>query len=149
MAWKSDRLLKSLIDLLEALDKRGKVEIKRRGDLMGAEVEYRYSIGYLLPNAEAKLNSIPAEDGESLVDVFDRGDYISLVALIPNVKEEDLRFKIDRDAIRLTVNADGNRVERELSFQKSSEVDEVLGASFKNGVLEIKLRKKQSLEYRK
>jgi len=150
MAEKSDRLLKGLTALLEALDRRGRIEVKGRRGMMGADVEYRYSVRYLTPFAETKLNRIsPGEVEGQLIDVFDGGDYISIVALIPNIKEENLKFKVDKDTIRITANIDGEKVEKELFVQKNDEVDKVSWVSFKNGVFEVRLKKKQSLEPRK
>lgn len=150
MAEKSDGLLRGLVNLLKALDElaEGSAEVKGRGELMGAQVEYQYSARYLFPYAGARPNivSVEKEAREPLVDIFDRGDHISAIASIPNVKEEDLKFKIARDTITIGANVAGTKIEKEVSIPKGSEVDRVLGASFKNGVLEIRLRKKAKVQ---
>jgi HSP20 family molecular chaperone IbpA len=79
---------------------------------------------------------------ESLVDVFDEGDCIAVVASIPNVKEEDLKFEVAVDALKISANVAGTKIEKDLSIPVGGKVDKIVGASFKNGILEIKLRKK-------
>jgi len=147
MAKKSNGLLSGLVDLLKALDElaEGSAEVEGTGKLMGGEVKYRYSARYLFPYAEARPNIVPVEKDarQPLVDIFDRGDYISVIASIPNVKEGDLKFKTTGDIIRISADVAGTRIEKEVSIPKGSDANSVLGVSFKNGILEIKLRKKK------
>jgi len=128
-------LLKALDELVQKRGGEGKVKFT------GGDVEYRYSARYLLPRAEPIM---VAERGaeEPLVDVFDEGDHIIIVASVPNVKEEDLKFEIAADALKIRANVAGTKIEKVVSMPVDGEVDKILGASFKNGVLEIMLRKK-------
>jgi HSP20 family molecular chaperone IbpA len=138
-----DDLLKGLLEFIRALDELAQREVvkKGKGELMGADVAYSYTVRYLSPYARPRAP--PTKDAEKpLVDVFDRGDHIVVVALMPNVKEEDLKFRIDGDTLKITSNMAGTKVLKEISIPKDSEVDKILNASFKNGVLEIRLRKK-------
>ena len=149
-------MLAGLVDLLKALDELAqKGEVKREWKKGPYAVEYRRSVRYIrpetgAPTAEAwphiELKPKPleaeAKPKESLIDVFDREDHISVVTSIPNVKEEDLKFWMAGDALKISANVAGTKIEKEVSIPKGSEVDRILGASFKNGILEIKLRKK-------
>jgi len=138
-----DDLLKTLLEFIRALDELAQREVvkKGKGELAGADVVYSYTVRYLSPYARPKAS--PTKDVEKqLVDVFDRGDHIVVVAFMPNVKEEDLKFRIDDGTLKITSNVAGTKVLKEISIPKDSEVDKILNASFKNGVLEIRLRKK-------
>ena len=149
-----DDLLKTLLEFIKALDKlaqQREVVKKGKGELAGADVAYSYTVRYLSPYARpkrylspyARPKASPTKDAEKpLVDVFDMGDHIVVVALMPNVKEEDLKFRIDDNTLKITSNIAGTKVLKEIPIPKDSEVDKILNASFKNGVLEIRLRKK-------
>jgi len=138
-----DELLKGLREFIRALDELAQKEVvekRGKGKLMGADVTYSYTVRYLSP---ARPRAPPAGGVEKpLVDVFDRGDHIVVVALIPNVKEEDLKFRIEGDTLEITSNKAGTKILKKVSIPNDSEVDKILDASFKNGVIEIRLRKK-------
>ena len=131
---------------------RGRGKSRRSGE-RGNTLEYRRTVRYIRPKAGApaaearphiKLKSKPLEEAkpkEPLIDIFDRGDHISIIASIPNVKE-DLKFEVAGDALKISADVAGTKIEREVSIPEGSEVDRILGASFKNGILEVKLRKK-------
>ena len=148
-------MLTGLVDLLKALDEMAqKGEVKKEWKKGPYAVEYRRSVRYIRPEPSASAEARPhielkpkpleveVKPKESLIDVFDRGDHISVVASIPNVKEEDLKFEVADDALKISANVAGTKIKREVSIPGGSGVDRILGASFKNGVLEIKLRKK-------
>jgi len=148
-------VLTDLVDLLKALDELAqKGKIKKEWKKGPYAVEYRRSVRYIRPETGApaaevrphmQLKPKPLEveaKPESLVDVFDRGDHIAVVASMPNVKEEDLKFEVAGDALKISANVAGTKIEKDVSIPGGSEVDRILGASFKNGILEIKLRKK-------
>jgi HSP20 family molecular chaperone IbpA len=138
-----DDLLKGLLEFIRTLDELAQKEMvkKGKGELMGADVTYSYTVRYLSPYARPRAP--PTKDEEKpLVDVFDRGDHIVVVALMPNIREEDLKFRIDGNTLKIASNMAGARILKEISIPKDSEVDKILSASFKNGVLEIRLRKK-------
>lgn len=83
------------------------------------------------------------ESRESLVDVFDKGDYISVVVELPHVKEEDLKFEIIDDTLKITANTPEGKVEKIITIPKGAEVEKIEEASFKHGILEIKLSKQK------
>ena len=149
-------LLSGLVDLLKTLDElaqRGEVKKEWRKGPYG--VEYRRSVRYIRPEACApaaevrphielkpKPLGVEVKPKEPLIDIFDRGDHISVVASMPNIKEEDLKFETAGNALKISANVAGTKLEREISIPGGGEVDKILGASFKNDILEIKLRKK-------
>jgi HSP20 family protein len=149
-------MLTGLVDLLKALDELAqKGEVKREWKKGPYAVEYRRSVRYIRsepgapaaevrPHIELKPKPLEVEvkPKEPLIDVFDRGDHIAVVASIPNVKEEDLKFEVAGDVLKINANVAGTKIEKGVSIPWGSEVDKILGASFKNGILEIKLRKK-------
>jgi HSP20 family molecular chaperone IbpA len=140
-----DDLLKGLREFTRTLNELAKREIVKRGEgkFMGADVTYSYVVRYLSPYARPR--DPPTKDSEKpLVEFFDRGDDIVVLAHMPNVKEEELKFRIYGDKLKIALNIAGNKVMKEMSIARDGRVDKILNASFKNGVLEIKLRKKQN-----
>ena len=149
-------MLTGLVDLLKALDELAqKGEVKKEWKKGPYAVEYRRSVRYIRPEAgapaaeaqphielEPKPLEVEAKPKESLIDVFDKGNHISVITSIPNVKEGDLKFEVVGDALKISADVAGTKIEKEVSILGGSEVDRILGASFKNGILEIKLRKK-------
>jgi HSP20 family molecular chaperone IbpA len=139
-----DDLLKDLREFTKTLDElaQRKMVKKGKGKLMGADVTYSYTVKYLSPYARPRDPLTKA--GKPLVEVFDRGDHIVVVAFMPNIKEEDLKFRIDGDTLKITSNIAGSKVLKEISIPKDSRVDKILNTSFKNGILEIRLGKKRN-----
>lgn len=149
-------MLTGLVDFLKALDEMAREgEVKKEWKKGPYAVEYRRSVRYIYPEAGApapearphielkpKPLEVEAKPKESLIDVFDRGDHIAVVASMPNVKEEDLKFEVAGDVLKISVNVAGTKIEKAVSIPVGGEVDKILGASFKNGILEVKLRKK-------
>jgi len=148
-------ILTGLADLLKVVDELAQEgEVKEEWKKGPYAVEYRRTVRYIRPEvgapAEARSHierkpkplEAEAKPKEPLIDVFDRGDHISVVASVPNVKEEDLKFWMAGDALKISANVTGTKIEKEVAIPEGSEVDKILGASFKNGILEIKLRKK-------
>jgi HSP20 family protein len=149
-------MLTGLVDFLKALDEMAREgEVKKEWRKGPYAVEYRRSVRYIrtepdAPAAEARAPTelkpkpleVEAKPKESLIDVFDRGDHIAVVASMPNVKEEDLKFEVAGDVLKISANVAGTKIEKAVSIPVGGEVDKILGASFKNGILEVKLRKK-------
>ncbi len=78
---------------------------------------------------------------ESVIDVFDEGDGISVVAQMPSVKEEDIDLKIIDNILTITARTSEGEIERDISVSDGSDIKE---ASFKNGILTIKLSRKEN-----
>ncbi|TRZ91862.1 MAG: Hsp20/alpha crystallin family protein [Methanosarcinales archaeon] len=80
------------------------------------------------------------ESQEPVVDVFDEGEGISIVAQIPYVREEDIDLKIVDKILKITANTLEGKIEKDIPVSDGSKIK---AASFKNGILEIKLSKKK------
>ncbi len=77
---------------------------------------------------------------EPVIDVFDEDDCISVVAQMPCVKEEDIDLKIIDNILTITARTPEGDIERDISVSDGSDIKE---ASFKNGILEIKIKKEK------
>jgi|GEM_PF-817749 len=89
---------------------------------------------------QAHVRSIISENvGEKpVIEVFVEGDCISVVAQMPYVKEEDIDLKIIHNILTITAKTPKDEITRDISVSDGSEIKE---ASFKNGILTVKLAK--------
>jgi HSP20 family molecular chaperone IbpA len=80
------------------------------------------------------------EEKESIVDVFEEDDHIKVMAEVPGVEEKDIKLKIKDDRLTISVDASEKKYFKEVKLPTSVEKDSVESA-YRNGVLEVKLRK--------
>jgi len=77
---------------------------------------------------------------EPLVDVFDEDDLLLIIAELPGVAKKDVQIEIHHGLLKLSTATKGRRYAKELELP--CPIDEgTLESAYKNGVLEIKLRK--------
>jgi len=76
---------------------------------------------------------------EPVVDVFDEGDCVLIVAQVPYVRDEDIDLKIVDNVLKITAMTSKGRIEKDIPVSDGSRIED---ASFKNGVIEIRLNKK-------
>lgn len=160
------------MELLKEMEKKGLTEQVKRGDLegpFGSKVKYEYSarVGLgLRPGSRGRFSAssqkpfyrtgrrmptkvIKPEDikeKEGLVDVTEKDDSIEIVIELPAVKEKNLGLKIEKNALKITVKTPEGKIEKRVSIPKGSEAEKIEKAAFKNGVLEITLKKKKEVK---
>lgn len=148
--------LGDFIDLVEKMEREGKSEVRRTGEIKGLPPRARGIYGFTVKTGlgkkpvvesfgnikETKAGPEVEEVREPIVDVFDEKSYILVVAELPGVKESDIKIKVSGDV--LTLRAEGPRKyfkEVLLPHTPSEEAEEAKEVSFKSGILEIKFRK--------
>jgi HSP20 family molecular chaperone IbpA len=87
-----------------------------------------------MPKA-AKGEKLEAKQ-ELFIDIFDEGDYISVMATLPQVKKEELGVELAGETLVLTAGAFRKEVNLPCRVEAPPEVN------FKNGVFDIRLQKK-------
>nr|4RZK_A Chain A, Small heat shock protein hsp20 family [Saccharolobus solfataricus P2]4RZK_B Chain B, Small heat shock protein hsp20 family [Saccharolobus solfataricus P2] len=86
-----------------------------------------------------------SEEREPLADVIEKGDEIKVVAEVPGVNKEDIKVKVTNGGKKLVITAKSEDRQYYKEIDLPAEVDEKAAkANFKNGVLEITLKKKAS-----
>lgn len=148
--------LGSLIELAEKLAREAPSELKREGRIgpvgeKGLTAVYGLSVrvgGEGRPNFEVFGNVREAEGKgpmvdevrEPLVDVFDEGDLLVVVAEMPGVNEEDISHEVHEDVLRLSGETGDRKYHKELVLPAA--VDETkVSRSCRNGIVELKLWK--------
>jgi HSP20 family protein len=93
-----------------------------------------------LPFRAPKLGMEVKEEREPLVDVFDEGDSIRVVAELPGVDKSDIN--IESTEKTMTISASTERRKYNKKIDMPSEIDPASAkASYNNGILEVKIKK--------
>lgn len=143
----------NLIDLLSEMAEKGETIASRTGEIRGLQEGLRGVYGI---NVRTGLGGIPevgqfgniraTEQGpvvdevrEPLVDVFDEGDAVLMVAELPGVAESDVQIEVREDVLSLSTAA-GRKYATEVRLP--SRVDPAtMKTVYKNGILEVRFRK--------
>ena len=146
----------NLIDLASKLSEEAK-EIKTEGEIRGlggkARGVYGFSVRTLAgkkPVVETFGNIKRTKEGpvieevrEPIVDVFEEKDFVRVIAELAGVSKEDVKIKINEDILNLSAERGERKYAKEVLLPFPAKEDPV-EFSFKNGILELKLRKKES-----
>ncbi|BBD72836.1 heat-shock protein Hsp20 [Sulfodiicoccus acidiphilus] len=91
---------------------------------------------------KAKGRPILSEDIEPVVDVIERDDEVRVIAEVPGVDKDKIKLTVSGSELHLEARGDERNYSTDVDLP--AEVDENSAkASYKNGVLEVVLKKKQ------
>ncbi len=126
-------------------------EIKREFRIIGPYVYgFRITIG---PDGKPHIEEfgnvkrvggkpIISEEREPLVDVFEEGNDIVVIAELPGVDKDKIKVKVSDDHRKLIIRASNKQRKYYKEVELPTEVDpKSAKASYKNGVLEVRLKK--------
>lgn len=149
--------LGKLIDLASELQEKGEA-LKREGEFKsktpsGKEIHgvYGFTIK-TLAGGKPELRTfgnikrtpkgpVVEEAREPMVDVFDEGKEIRLIAELPGVSESAIRAELSGDILTLSAEEGERKYYREVLLPAAVK-EETLRKSFKSGILEIRFEKK-------
>jgi HSP20 family protein len=147
------RSLGSFLDLVSNLAEQGG-ELKRSGEIANDKKEVKAVYGFSVrvggggkPLVEQFGNvkddgrtATVEETREPMVDVFDEGDHLHVVAELPGVELGDVRYEIKDEVLSLSA-ARAERKYRKETLLPAPVVAAKAVPSFRNGVFELKLPK--------
>jgi len=148
-------LLSETVEASEATE-TGEAEVKRSGEFRvkglgdkGVGVygfSIRTGIGGI-PQVERFGNIRASEAGpvvadvrEPLVDVFDEGDEIVVVAELPGVSDDEIQVQVREDILSLETQGE-RKYAKEILLSAAAEAAS-LQRAYKNGILELRLKKR-------
>ena len=150
------RSLGGFLDLLSSLAEEGGGELARSGELgdekKGVKAVYGFSVrvgGGGKPRIEKFGNVTVKDDGrgpvveearEPMVDLFDEGDHLRVVAELPGVGADDIRFEVKEDVLDLCATRGDRKYRKEVLLPAAVRAPAAT-SSYRNGVFEIKLPK--------
>jgi len=147
-----------LFDLVSKMTEEGRGEYTRTGEIKGlgdkAKGIYGFSIKMGIggqPMVEHFGNIKKTDRGsvevaevrEPIVDVFDEGDHLVVIAELPGVEEDDIDLEIKGDILSLKAEGEDRKYSKEVLLPSEVKA-ESMETQYKSGILEIKLAKKIS-----
>ena len=147
--------IEKLIDLAADLKDAGD-EIKKEGEIdlshlkKGMKGVYGFSIktmtgGRPVVESFGNIKKTPKgptveEEREPLTDVFDEKEEVRVYAEIPGVNEEDIKLDLKGDILDILAKSGDRKYHKEILLPVKVK-SETLISSYKNGILEVKIRK--------
>jgi len=145
--------LGNFIELLGEMAEEGKSELTRTGELKGpgrtrAMYGFTVKIGAGgVPRVErfgnvreTEMGAVVEEVREPMVDVFDEGNEVVVIAEIPGVEESDIQLEVKQDILLLSASDGGRKYSKEVLLP-CAVLAETMKSSYHNGILEIRLTK--------
>lgn len=84
---------------------------------------------------------------EPLVETYEEGDEIVVLAELPGVDKKDIKLNVSENALEIRVDTSERRYYKYLDLPKPVDKEKV-STSYKNGVLEVRLKKKEREDWR-
>jgi len=145
----------NLFELVSKMTEEGEEEYTQTGEIRGlgdkAKGVYGFSVKMGLGgkpvieqfgNIKAtEKGAVVAEVREPIIDVFDEGEKLVVIAELPGVEEGDIHLAVKDDILSLSSEAKDRKYSKEVLLPSPVDADST-ESSYKNGILEIKLRKK-------
>ena len=145
-----------LFDLVSKMSEEGKEEYTRTGEITGLGDKVKGIYGFSVrmgiggqPTVEQFGNIKKTDKGsvevaevrEPIVDVFDEGDYLMVIAELPGVEESDIHLEIKGDILSLKAEGKDRKYSKEVLLPSAVEA-ESMKTQYKSGIMEIKLTKR-------
>jgi len=147
--------IEKLVDLAAELKEAGG-EIKKEGEIdlshlkEGMKGVFGFSIktavgGKPIVEPFGNIKKTPKgpkveEEREPIIDVFDEKDEIRVYAEMPGVSQEDIKLDLKEDILDISVQSGDRKYHKEVLLPAKVK-SETLESSYKNGILEIKIKK--------
>lgn len=147
--------IEKLVDLAERAEKAGG-ELRKEGEIRGGSKErplrgiYGFTVRTDLGRGKSRIETFGnikktkqgprvMETREPLVDVFDEGDEIRVIAELPGIQETDIKLGLKGDILNLETSGERKYAKEILLPAK---VDfESRKTNFKNGIMEVRFKK--------
>jgi HSP20 family protein len=83
-----------------------------------------------------------SESREPMIDILDEGGHLLVIAELPGVESKDIHISLEGDVLEINASS-GNRSYRKEALLPFTPDPQSLEHTYRNGVLEIKLKKKE------
>jgi len=132
----------------------GEPEVRRDGEIKdiegikGVNVAYTFSLKTLVgdePTIKGFSDTCghlrkPPGEMEPLIDIFDEGNHLIVVAELPGAKEEDIKLSLEGSLLKISADTSAGKYRKEVSLPTPVKTD-LIKTGYKNNVLEVKLEK--------
>ncbi|MEM2918732.1 MAG: archaeal heat shock protein Hsp20 [Candidatus Altiarchaeota archaeon] len=93
-----------------------------------------------IPELKAGTERLELTHREPLTDIIEKDKEILVVAEIPGVEKNEINLDVTDDALTISVNTERRKYHKELKLPYKVKTDSAK-ATYKNGILEVKLEK--------
>lgn len=147
--------IEKLVDLAQKLQESGG-EIKKEGeiDLSNLKDGMKGVFGFSIKTATGgrpvvehfgNIKKTPRgakveEEREPITDIFDEKDEIRVYAEMPGVNENDIKIDLKGDILNISAKSGDRKYRKEMLLPAEGK-NKAFTSSFKNGILEIKIKK--------
>lgn len=122
---------------LKEVERGGGAGLQRRSSLSVRTLAPGRRPSSIPPGVRESAEKLPQR--EPLVDVFDEGDHLLIIAELPGVEEKDIEIGVEGDELTLSAKAPGGEYFKEVALP--CPVEGEAKTSYRNGVLQIELTK--------
>ena len=146
-------LFKGMGNLIDLVSRLSEQDIHKEGEIAGlpkgAKGIYGLSVRSLAGKPvvetfgnlkETVRGPVVEEVREPMVDVFDEGDGILVIAELPGVSEDNIKIEVVGDILKIDSSGTDRKYAKELLLPHKVK-SESLKSAYKNGILEINLTK--------
>lgn len=101
--------------------------------------------GFYKRGVKVERKKVSLEEQEPLLDIFDEGEYVRIVASLPGAKEKNINVGMMEDKLIISTDVLDNGHLLQKNYKEVSLPCPVKGkikSSYKNGILEVRLKKK-------
>ncbi len=148
-------LFKGMGNLIDLASRLSEQEINKEGEVAGlprgAKGIYGLSVRSLAGKPivetfgnlkETVRGPVVEEVREPMVDIFDEGDNILVIAELPGVSEDDIKIEVVGDVLKIDSAGTERKYAKEMLLPSKVKTDS-LKNTYKNGILEITLEKER------
>jgi len=82
----------------------------------------------------------PIKEREPIVDVFEEENHVRVTAELPDVKENEINLKIEKNTLTITTDTPAKKYYKQIELPTTVK-KEPLESNYRNGILEVKLKK--------
>ena len=145
--------LGSLIEMIQTLESSGE-KMEKKGEIEGPggiKGVYGFNVKTLggkpvidtFGNVKATPKGTVVDNvREPLVDVFDEDDHVTIIAEMPGLEEEDIKFEVIGDVLQLNAYTKNRSYSKEILLPCKVALQPV-NKSYKNGLFELRLKKEK------
>ena len=144
--------LGGMIELISKAAESGETVVKT-GEIRGLDKEVKGVYGFSIKTMAGKpiiesfgniketpKGPVVEVEREPLVDVFDEKDHIRIVVEMPGVEKDDIKVDVKKNRLEIKAASGERKYVKHIDLAAHVDPD-TLAASYKNGVMEIKLKK--------
>lgn len=145
----------SFLDILSEMAEKGEREIKREGELGSKEKGFKAVYGFSVKvlgegkpviepfgniREDKEKGPVIDEVREPIVDVFDEGDHLVVLAELPGVDEKGIKYELKKDILIISAETGERKYYKEILLPTLVNKENIY-SSYRNGIFEMKLWK--------